>query len=126
MLLYETELRKLKDIYDHLRPASKEMVRPIIAMPGVVMAVFGLVLVPFGVLNPIHVLGLGILATLVAAGLICSVVDVKQELGRYNERMAEESRVIPAQKRAVVMAAANDPAPAKAEETAAAKEARGL
>jgi hypothetical protein len=125
MLLYETELRKLKDIYDHLRPASKEMVRPILAMPPVVMGVFGIVLVPFGVLNPIHVLGLGVLATLVAAGLIYAIVDVKQELARYNERMAAERLVPPVQKRAIVMAAANDPAPASAE-AAATKEAKGL
>lgn len=109
MLLYEKEFEKLKDIYDHLRPASREMVRPILAMPLAVMAVFGLVLVPFGVLSLVQVLLLGVLACAVAAGLIYGIVDVRRELALYRERVAAAQKQPFVQKRSVTMAAANDP-----------------
>jgi hypothetical protein len=109
MLLYEKEFEKLKDIYDHLRPASREMVKPILAMPLAVMAVFGLVLVPFGVLSLVQVILLGVLACAVAAGLIYGIVDVRHELALYRERVAAAQKQPSVQKRSVAMAAANDP-----------------
>ncbi|MEZ0262035.1 MAG: hypothetical protein ACAH80_13580 [Alphaproteobacteria bacterium] len=109
MLLYEKEFEKLKDIYAHLRPASKEMVRPILAMPLVVVALFGIVLVPFGVLSVAQVLLLGIAACGVAAGLIYGIVDVKKELSLYRDRMQALQKQPSAQKRSIAMAAANDP-----------------
>lgn len=121
MLLYEKEFEKLKDIYMHLRPASKEMVRPILAMPIVVVAVFGLVLVPFGVLGVVQVLLLGLAACAIAAGLIYGIVDVKQELSLYRERVAAAQKQPSVQKRSVAMAAANDPG-----KTAAAQQKQAL
>lgn len=109
MLLYEKEFEKLKDIYTHLRPASQEMVRPILAMPLVVVAVFGLVLVPFGVLSVLQVIFLGLFACAVAAGLIYGIVDVKKELALYRTRVEAAQKQASAQRRAIAMPAANDP-----------------
>lgn len=127
MLLYEKEFAKLKDIYAHLRPASQEMVRPILAMPIVAVTVFGLVLVPFGVLSVLQVILLGLLACCISAGLIYGIVDVKQELALYRERVADAQKQPSAKRRAISMAAANDPGQTVAtQETQAKTKQNGL
>jgi hypothetical protein len=84
-MLYTAEFERLKKIYDEMDEAKREMIGPMVLMPFAAMAVFGLVLVPFGVIRLIHVPFIGLLAAVGSALMIAKVMDIRNELRQWRE-----------------------------------------
>jgi hypothetical protein len=82
-MMYQEEFSRMKKIFDKMPQAKREMVGPILALPPVTMALFFLVLLPFGLASLAFVLFAGVLATLLSATMIATMVDIKKEYAEW-------------------------------------------
>lgn len=118
-MLYQNEFSRMKDIYNRMPPAKREMAGPILALPLVAMGVFGLLLMPFGFASLATVIFVGALAALVTASMMVTIIDFRPELAEWRRGSGKEpANDLPGEAAIRMLSVANDPGKAKAAEKA--------
>lgn len=80
-MLYEKEFQKIKEIYTNLPEAQRETAQIISSLPIAAMALFGLTLMPFGIIGLGTVLMIGILATPAAMAMMGICIPCGEKTG---------------------------------------------
>jgi hypothetical protein len=80
-MLYQNEFQKIKEIYVELPDASRETAQIISSLPVAAMALFGLTLMPFGIIGLGTVLIIGILATPAALIMMGACIPCGEHTG---------------------------------------------
>jgi hypothetical protein len=123
-MLYQNEFSRMKKIYEKMSPARRDMVGPMLALPLVVIVLFGIVLVPFGVIGVPGLVFSGLLAAAISAAMLLKVVDIRPELKEWRSgapHMASVER--PGDLAIRMLSVANDPGEAVQKAQKAARKA---
>jgi len=80
-MLYQKEFLKIKKIYTDLPEAQRETAQIISSLPVAAMALFGLTLMPFGIIGLGTVLLIGILATLASMAIMALCIPCGEKAG---------------------------------------------
>lgn len=80
-MLYQEEFAKLKSVYDTLPEPSQEAVRLLGWLPIGAVAVFGLVLMPLGIIGFGGLILIAIASTAASAAMIFACVPFEEETG---------------------------------------------
>lgn len=118
-MLYQNEFSRMKDIYNRMPTVKREMVGPILALPLVAVAVFGLLLMPFGFASLATVIFVGALATLVTASMLVTILDLRPEYEEWrNGGKQQPANDRPGDAAIRMLSVANDPGEAEPAEAA--------
>lgn len=126
-MLYQNEFSRIKEIYNRMPPAKRDMAGPVLALPLVAMTVFGLLLMPFGFASLASTLFVGALSTLVTAVMLATIVDLRPEFEEWRRGApAEPANDLPGEAAIRMLSVANDPGEAKsAAKTGSSRAAQG-
>lgn len=82
-MMYQDEFTRMKQIYDNMPEPKRQLVGPIVGLPIASMALFFLVLLPFGLASLGFVLLAGMLGAAISALMLKTVVDIRPEIAAW-------------------------------------------
>lgn len=106
-MIYQEEFYRMKRIYDQMPPMKQDLIGPILALPLVSMALFFLVLLPFGLASLAIVLAAGVIGAAIAAAMIVTMVDIRKEIAEWRATPPAPGR--PGDVAIQMLTIANDP-----------------
>ena len=119
-MIYRDEFTRLKQIYDRMPEARRLMIGPMAGLPFMAMALYGIVLLPFGYGGFGMTLLIGALGEVLAAAMIFATMDIRPEIAawRNGEPATREAPGLPPEAALRLLSIANDPGKPGREEAA--------